>query len=131
MPAVMAGDGMLGPVQHERDVALRALPDLAARPAGEEVRPAAPVEQQDRLACVAQRAARVGVQRVTGAAHVEHLHGRQRPAADALESVSRASRCQLSGRGVADPASSRCPDLGPSVPAPSIPARHSATRRAS
>ena len=36
-------------VQHQRDVALRALPHAAARPAGEEVRPAAAVEQDDRL----------------------------------------------------------------------------------
>ena len=36
-------------VQHERDVAVRALHDLPAGAAGEEVRPAAPVEQHDRL----------------------------------------------------------------------------------
>ena len=44
-----------GAVQHERDVAVRAAPDAPARAAGEEVRPAAAVEQHDRLAAAAAR----------------------------------------------------------------------------
>ena len=48
--AVVAGERVLGAVQDQRDVAVRALPRLPARAAGEEVRPPAPVEQHDRLA---------------------------------------------------------------------------------
>ena len=68
---------------------LRALPDLPAGAAGEEVRPAAAVEQHDRLARARERAARLGVQRVAGAAHVEHAHGRQRARVDAVRAACR------------------------------------------
>ena len=88
---------------------LRALPRLAAGAAGEEVRPAAAVEQHDRLARARQRAARLGVQRVARAAHVEHAHGRQRARVDAVgqragaaaraTSPGAAWRCRTSSRG--------------------------------
>ena len=48
--AVVAGERALGAVQHERDLAARALPGLPARLAREEVRPPAAVQQHDRLA---------------------------------------------------------------------------------
>src|SRR6185312_6378190 len=50
MAAVVARERALALVQHERDVALRAAPDVPARAAGEEVRPAAAVHEHDRLA---------------------------------------------------------------------------------
>ncbi len=49
MAAVMAGEEAAVAVQHERDVALRAAPHPPARAARQEVRPAAAVEQHDRL----------------------------------------------------------------------------------
>ncbi len=52
--AVVAGEEAAGAVQHERDVAVRAAPHAPARAAGEEVRPAAAVEQHDRLAARAR-----------------------------------------------------------------------------
>ena len=88
MPAVVAGDRPGRAVQHERDVAVRAQPDLPAVAAGEEVRPAAAVEQHDRLAAgrrdLGQRRLRLRVQRVVVPAHVDDLHGRQALAVDAL-----------------------------------------------
>ena len=74
-------------VQHERDVAVRAAPHLSAGVAGEEVRPAAAVEQHDRLAARgAHLGERLRGQRVQAGAvlaHVEHRHVRQRAAVHA------------------------------------------------
>ena len=51
-----------------------------------------------------QRAARERVQRMLGAAHVEHLHRRQRAGVDAVRAACRCgSARQVSGRGVAEP----------------------------
>ena len=80
-PQWWQAERVLGAVQDERDVAVRALPRLPARAAGEEVRPAAAVEQHDRLARGAERPPRLGMQRVLRAAHVEHPHRRQVAAA--------------------------------------------------
>src|SRR5262249_11941011 len=79
--AVVAGERVLGAVPDQRDVAVPALPPPPAVSAGEEVRPAAAVEEDDRLAGGGERAAGVRVQRVVGAAHVEHAHGREVAAA--------------------------------------------------
>ena len=87
--AVVAGDLVLRAVQDERDVAARALPRLPARLAREEVRPAAAVEQDDRLARGEDRAARLGVQRVLGLAHVQDADGREAVGARAGVSVVR------------------------------------------
>ena len=69
-------------------VAVRAQPDTAAGAAREEVRPAAAVEQHDRLATrapqIGERHPRLGVQRLMAIAHVEHLDGRHRSPVDAL-----------------------------------------------
>ncbi len=75
-------------VQDERDVAVGALPGVAAGSAGEVRRPAAPVDQQDRLASLprdlVERLAGPRVKRPGDAApHVDDLHRRQRPAVDA------------------------------------------------
>ena len=84
-------------VQHERDVAVRALPGAAAGRAGEEVRPAAAVEQHDRLARVDERLGASRVQRAAHAAHVEDLDGGHRRAVDALRAArSGAARSQVS-----------------------------------
>ena len=95
----------VGAVQDERDVARRALPRLPARAAGQEVRPAAAVEQHDRLARVGERLVRARVQRPRGA---RACRG-PRPAAAARRRRARAgagarSACTDSGRGVALPA---------------------------
>ena len=75
--AVVAGDHRLGTMQHERHVALRAAPDLAARSAGEEVRPATSVQQHNALATaapqLAERVHRLLVQRAADIAHVEYF----------------------------------------------------------
>ena len=88
MAAVMAREQTRGAVQHERDVALRTAPDPTAGAAGEEVRPAAAVEQDDRLAARAAHLGEclrgLGVQAVDLLAHVEHPDSRQRPPVDAL-----------------------------------------------
>ena len=68
---------------HERDVARRAPPRLPARAAGQEVRPAAAVEQHDRLARVGERLVGARVQRAPRLAHVDDLDRRQRRAVDA------------------------------------------------
>ena len=102
-------------VQHERDVAVRALPDAPADAAGEEVRPAAPVEQDDRLAPgapdVGQRLARARVQRAARVRACRRIStGGSGAAVDALgQRDALAARAQLSGRGVALPASSTAP----------------------
>ena len=67
----------------ERDVARRAAPCLPARAAGQEVRPAAAVEQDDRLARVGQRLVRSGVKGPARLAHVDDLDRRQAGAVDA------------------------------------------------
>ena len=73
-------------MEHERDLAVGAHPHPAAGPAGEEVRPAAAVEQQDplaaRVAQVGERHPGLRVQRVVLPAHVEDLDRRQRAAVD-------------------------------------------------
>src|SRR5262249_5963702 len=55
------------PVKYQRDIALRALPRVPAGTAREVGRPAAPVDQQDRLAALArhlgERLARPGMKR--------------------------------------------------------------------
>ena len=88
MAAVVAGDAARRPVEHERDVAVRALPHAPAHAAGEEVRPAAAVEEHDRLlappAHLVERLARALVE---GAAHARHAHqldGRQAAPVHAL-----------------------------------------------
>ncbi len=86
--AVVAGDVPAAAVQHERDVAVGAAPHPSAGAAGEEVRPAAAVEQHDRLAArgadVRERLRGERVQALRLAAHVEHLHRGQRPPVDAV-----------------------------------------------
>ena len=75
------------------------------------------------LRAAPQRAARLRVQRVLRAAHVEHAHGRQRAGVDADRAAAGAGNaCHVSGRGVAEPASNA---------APARRARSAATRRAS
>ena len=84
----MAGELRGGLVQDERHVAVRALPDAPAHLTGEEVRPPAPVEQDDRLLppppYSVQLLARALVQRAGHPGHADHLHRRQRAAVDAL-----------------------------------------------
>jgi hypothetical protein len=85
--AVVAGHLAALAVEHERDVAVRALPHARAGAAGEEVRPAAPVQQDDRLLTAAAHL----VERLTGAlversgrtGHAHDLHRRQAPPVDA------------------------------------------------
>ena len=87
MTTVVTGDVAARAVHHERHVALRAAPHAPTGAAGQEVRPPAPVEQDDRLAalgahlCQGVRADRM--QSVWLLAHVEHLHRGQRAAVDA------------------------------------------------
>ena len=80
--------------------------------AAEEVRPAAAVQQHDRLLTVAphgvQRLGGVGVQRVGGVAHVEHPHRRQRAAVDARGQHERA-RAGARSRAAASPTRPRAP----------------------
>ena len=130
VPAVVAAERLLGAVDDERDVAVGALPGMPAGAAGQVRRPAAPVDHHDRLAAARRRAGRARA-RVVGcsgpglrgaAAHVEHLDRRQRAAVDALGSSRRSSASQLSGRGVAVPATRV---------APASAARRRATSRAS
>ena len=98
--AVMAGERALRAVQDERDVAVRAHPRVPARAAVDEVRPAAAVEQHDRLRRVDERVARVGVQRARRLAHVDDLHRRQRLAVDARGQAHAAQRVDgLRARG--------------------------------
>ena len=110
MAAVVAGEQAIAPVQHERHVARRALPRPPARPARQEVRPAAAVEQHDRLA--ARRRARRGCAGAAPAA--PRACRRSRPAAAPAPSTRaerrrRGSAWTLSGRGVALPATSTAP----------------------
>ena len=88
MAAVVAGELAGRLVEHQRDVAVGALPDAPAEPAGEEVRPAAAVEQHDRLLSAAadavELAARALVQRPRHARHGHQLHRRQAAAVHAL-----------------------------------------------
>ena len=106
--AVMA-TAFPSPMEHERDLAVRAHPHVSATAAGEEVRPAAPVEQDDRLAAGCRTSAsaiRVRGWRVwwtprmsttsTGGSGRRSIRSRSR---------SRRSATTLSGRGVALPAS--------------------------
>jgi hypothetical protein len=96
-------------VQHERHVALGAFPRLAAVAAGEEVRPAAPVEQHDRLArrrerarvsgCSGWRAPRISSTRTGGMGARVHARGQ----------LEVRHPVHVSGRGVAEPASRRPP----------------------
>ena len=69
-------------VQRQADLAARADPGATAVAAVDERRPAAPADQHDRLRPalldLLQLGARVGMQRVTQAAHVEQLDRRQR-----------------------------------------------------
>ena len=83
MAAVVAGHGALVAVQDQRDVAVRALPHAPAGAAGEEVRPAAAVEQHDGLARVDQRLVRARVHGAGGGLEVDDLHRRHRRAVDA------------------------------------------------
>ena len=82
VPAVVAGHLGGGAVQDERHVAVGALPHAAADAAREEVRPAAPVEEHDRLllaaAHVVQGHAGALVKRAGHAQHAHELHRRQR-----------------------------------------------------
>ena len=121
--AVVAGDRALRAVQHERDVALRALPDLAAGAAGEEVRPAAAVEQHDRLARLAERPPRLGVQRVP------RCRACRAPAPAAAGGRRRARAASAAASPATSPAAA-----SPSrraARAPARRARSAATRRAS
>jgi hypothetical protein len=120
--AVVAGEHPAVAVQHEGHVAVRALPRAPAGAAGQEVRPAAAVEQDDRLARGGERLERPRVQRPRGRAHVDDLHGRHAQAVDPRGSRRRRRPCTDSGRGVAEPATST---------APARQARHAATARAS
>jgi hypothetical protein len=83
----MAGHLVERAVKHERDVAVRALPHTSAGTTGEEVRPSAPVEQDDRLLLAAadlvERLARALVERARRAGHSNDLHRRQPPAVHA------------------------------------------------
>ena len=124
--AVVAGDDVLGAVQHQRDVALRALPDLPARPAGEEVRPAAPVEQQDRLARAGEREPRLRVQRMPRPAHVEHADRGQRAAPDAVR--QRRCRSEPTSPAAASPTRPRAAPPARRIRSPRRGARRSAGR---
>ena len=101
--AVVAGEQVARAVQHERDVALRALPRAPARAAGEEVRPAAAVEQHDRLARVgdAPRACAGAARAPASRMSTISTGGSDAPSTRA-GSRRRGSWCTLSGRGVAD-----------------------------
>ena len=106
----MAGEDVLRAVQDERDVALRARPGVPAGAAVDEVRPAAAVEQDDRLA--ARRRAR-GSCRGAGRRGRSRMStictgGSGRPSTRAGRRTRR-SAWTLSGRGVALPATSSAP----------------------
>ena len=86
MAAVVARDPAGHSMQHQRDVAVRAPPHPTARAARQEVRPPAPVEEDDRLlaplAHAAQRIDRPLVERPRRLQRSDEVHGRQRPAVD-------------------------------------------------
>jgi len=84
-------------MQHQRHVALRALPGAPARAAGEEVRPAAAVEQDDRLGRLLQRLVGDRVQRAALLAHVDDLDGRQALAVHARGQDDAAHRLKALG----------------------------------
>jgi hypothetical protein len=75
-------------VEHKRDVTAGALPHPPAQAAGEEVRPAAAVEQDDRLLAAASHAVELLpgalVERSRGPRHPDDLDRRQAPAVDPL-----------------------------------------------
>ena len=117
MAAVVAGEPRGAAVDDERDVALRAPPGAAAGAAGEVRRIAAPVDEDDRLAALGAQA----LERGAGARRAARRPGPSaracraaRPRAAAGESTrsgrsTRSSSTQLSGRGVAVPATSVAP----------------------
>ena len=105
-PAVVAVERLVA-MQHERDVAIRATPRLAARAAVQRGREAAAIEQEDRFASALGELAELREQRrgqrIAGlTAEVDRAHRRT---ADPIRSPRsrRSSRSQLSGRGVALP----------------------------
>ena len=116
--AVVAAEAAAA-VQHQRDVAFGALPRAPAGAAGEVRRPAAAVDQQDRLAALAPNLGegldRPGVERAADGepgspsrmSTTSTGGSGRRPRARA----ARAAPCsrQLSGRGVAVPATSTAP----------------------
>ena len=105
MAAVMAGDRALVAVQDQRDVAVRALPHAPAGAAGQEVRPAAAVEQDDGLARVDQRLVRARVHGAVGGLEVDDLHRRHRRAVDAArqpDASQRVDRLRPRRRAAAD-----------------------------
>ena len=99
----MAGDVAVVAVQDERDLAVGAQPHASAGAAGQEVRPAAAVEQQDPLATgmaqIRERHPGLGVQRLVQAAHVQHLHGRHRPPVHPLRQAQATHRQHALGPG--------------------------------
>ena len=100
VPAVMAMEAFVA-VQDECDVAVVAAKGLAAGPAMERRRDAAPIEQQDRLAAVlgdlAELAQQRGRQRVAGlAAEIDDTHSRQ-VGSDALPEVQPLEACPALG----------------------------------
>ena len=126
VPAVVAVEAFVA-VQDERDVAVGAAQRLAAGPAVERRRDAAPVEQQDRLAAVLGELAELARAAAPTAGSRPRRGGRRRaPAAGRRRSARRAraarAPAQLSGRGVA---------LPKTATAPSSEARFAATVRAS
>src|SRR3954447_10738371 len=83
VPAVVAAKGAVS-MEDQRDIAVGALPGVPTGAAGEMRRPAAPVDQEDRLAAlpgnVAERLPRPRVKRPGDAApHVYDLDRRPRP----------------------------------------------------
>ena len=113
MAAVMAGQQAVGAVHDERDVARRAAPRLPARAAGQEVRPAAPVEQDDRLA--RRRVERL-VRARDAARGAPRACRRPRPAA-AGPVDARAAGAGAPARGRTPGAGSRCRPRGRRRPA--------------
>ena len=127
--AVVAGESPGRPVRDQRDVAIRAAPVMAAGAAADIGRKAAPVDQHDRLAPFPAHL----LQRIEGrgpsgpprgsAPRMSTISTGGSPCPSTrLGSSSRGSASQVSGRGVAVPASST---------APASALRRRATRRAS
>ena len=111
--AVVAGHKAARAMQHQSDITVGAAPHAPARAAGQEVRPAAAIEQHDRLGARAS-APRSGPARASGAGAgcassrmSNTSHARQRTPVDAAAGASSVrTRLALSARGVALPSSS-------------------------
>jgi hypothetical protein len=86
--AVVAGDPAVAAVQDQRHVAMWAAPGPPAAAAGDEVRPSAPVQEDDRLlsprAHLLERVTRSLVKRAARRGHADDLDRWERPAVHAL-----------------------------------------------